>query len=233
MQPSGRRENVQPSIGLYSSAMRPPRTPAMLRLSRQNIDIPAGDSQYIVTDSYLLPVDVDVVAVQPHAHYRGRDIGGDATLPDGTTQRLIHIADWDFHWQHVFRFEHPLHLPKGTTLSMRWVYDNSPNNLRNPEQPPKRARWGQRSSDEMGDLWIQVLTRNEPDLVTLTRQFRAKVATEDLNGYEAEIERHPDDTGLHDDAALLYLEVGRPGAAVTHFQKSLALKERKGRSAPA
>ena len=44
---------------------------------------------------------------------------------------------------------------------MRYTYDNSAGNPRNPEQPPKRARWGQRSSDEMGDLWIQVLTRNE------------------------------------------------------------------------
>ena len=230
MQPSGRRESVQPSVGLYFSDTPPTRTPAMLRLSRQNIDIPAGDAQYIVSDSYVLPVDVDVQAVQPHAHYRGRDILGEATLPDGTTRRLIHIADWDFRWQHVFRFEQPLHLPKGTTLSMRWSYDNSANNPRNPERPPKRARWGQHSSDEMGDLWIQVLTQNEADLVTLTRQFRAKAAAEDINGYEAEIERHPGDTGLHDDVALLYLEVGRPEAAVAHFQKSLALK---GSSAPA
>src|SRR5213596_1183976 len=221
---------MQPSIGLYFSDTPPTRTPAMLRLSRQNIDIPAGDAQYIVSDSYVLPVDVDVQAVQPHAHYRARAILGEATLPDGTTRRLIHIADWDFRWQHVFRFEHPLHLPKGTTLSMRWSYDNSPNNPRNPERPPKRALWGQHSSDEMGDLWIQVLTGNEADLVTLTRQFRAKAAAEDINGYEAEIERHPGDTGLHDDVALLYLEVGRPGGAVSHFQKSLAVK---GRSAPA
>ena len=39
-------------------------------------------------------------------------------------------------------------LPKGTRLSMRYVYDNPPANPRNPEQPPRRARWGQRSSDE-------------------------------------------------------------------------------------
>src|SRR5438105_8434327 len=68
------------------------------------------------------------------------------------------------------------------------------------------------------------------DLVTLTREFRAKAAAEDVNGYEAEIERHSHDTGLHDDVALLYLEIGRPDSAVAHFQKSLELK---GSSAPA
>ena len=187
MQPSGRSESVQPSIGLYFSGTLPTRTPAMLRLGRQNIDIPAGDPHYVATDSYVLPVDVDVEAVQPHAHYRGRDVLGEAILPDGTKQRLIHIADWDFHWQHVFRFERPVHLPKGSTLTMCWVYDNSPNNPRNPEQPPKRARWGQRSSDEMGDLWIQVLARSDADLVTLTREFHVKAVAEDVNGYEAEI----------------------------------------------
>ncbi len=230
MQPSGKKESVQPSVGVYFSDTPPTRTPAMLRLGRQTIDIPAGEKQYIVTDSYTLPVDVEVEAVQPHAHYRARDVQGEATLPDGTKKPLVHIGDWDFRWQHVFQYESPLRLPKGTTLSMRWVYDNSAANQRNPERPPKRAKWGQRSSDEMGDLWIQVLTRTEPDLVTLTRQFRAKVAAEDVNGYEVEIETHPDDIGLHDDAALLYLEVGRPEGAVAHFQRSLALK---GRSAPA
>jgi Flp pilus assembly protein TadD len=224
MQPSGKPEPVQPSIGLYFSDRPATKTPAMLRLGRQDIDIRAGEKNYTITDSYVLPVDVAVQAVQPHAHYRARDVRGDAQLPDGTTRELIHIADWDFRWQHVFRFEHPFALPKGTRLSMRYVYDNSTDNVRNPEHPPKRARWGQRSADEMGDLWVQVLTKNEPDLVTLTREFRAKVAAEDVRGYESEIERHPDESGLHDDAALLYLELGRPDQAVAHFQRSLALK---------
>jgi hypothetical protein len=52
MQPSGRKESVQPSVGLYFSDTPPTRTPAMLRLGRQTIDIPAGEKQYIVTDSY-------------------------------------------------------------------------------------------------------------------------------------------------------------------------------------
>lgn len=224
MQPSGKPEPVKPTVGLYFSDRPATKTPAMLRLGRQDIDIPAGESHYVVTDSYVLPVDVEVQAVQPHAHYRARDITGTATLPDGTARELIHIGDWDFRWQHVFRFEHPVRLPKGTTLSMRWIYDNSVANVRNPEHPPVRARWGQRSSDEMGDLWIQVLTKNEADLVTLTREFRAKVAAEDVHGYEAEIARRPDDAALHDDAALLYLELRRPDEAAEHFRKAMALK---------
>jgi len=196
----------------------------MLRLGRQSIDIPAGQKDYIVSDSFVLPVDVEVHAVQPHAHYRARDVRGDARLPDGTVKTLIHIKDWDFRWQHVYRYGSPLRLPKGTTLSMRYVYDNSPANLRNPEHPPKRARWGQRSSDEMGDLWIQVLTRDEADLEKLSADFRPKVAAEDVIGYEMEISRTPDDVALHDDVAVLYLEVRRFDEAIRHFRTVLKLK---------
>jgi Flp pilus assembly protein TadD len=223
MQPSGKPEAVQPSIGLYFSDEPPARTPVMLRLGRQGIDIPAGERAYTITDEYVLPVDVDVQALQPHAHYRARDMRGDATLPDGTSRRLLHIGDWDFRWQHVYRYVTPVHLPKGTKLSMRYVYDNSASNLRNPEQPPKRARWGQRSSDEMGDLWIQVLTRSNADLEKLSRDFRRKVAAEDVIGYETEIERHPADAGLHDTVAMIYLELGRADPAVEHFRRTLAL----------
>jgi hypothetical protein len=230
MQPSGKAEQVSPSIGLYFGDAAPTRTPAMLRLGRQDIDIPAGDAKYVISDSYTLPVDVDVEAVQPHAHYRARDVRGVATLPDGSMKRLIDIADWDFRWQHVYRFVTPIRLPKGTTVSMRYTYDNSADNARNPQRPPIRARWGQRSAEEMGDLWLQVLPRDGDDLDRLSRDFRPKVAAEDVKGYEAEIEKHPDDAGLHDDVALLYMELGKNGKAIEHFKTSLALKPK---SAPA
>jgi len=224
MRPSGRPEPVAPSIGLYFSDTAPTRSPVMLRLGRQSIDIPAGERSYTISDSYVVPVDVDVAAVQPHAHYRAREVHGAATLPDGSTKPLVDVKDWDFRWQHVYRFVTPVHLPKGTRLSMLYTYDNSADNPRNPEQPPKRARWGQRSSDEMGDLWIQVLTRDEHDVARLTREFRPKVLAEDIIGYEIEIEKHPDDAALHDDAAMLDLELGRADGAIAHFTKSLALQ---------
>jgi Flp pilus assembly protein TadD len=224
MQPSGKREQVAPSIGLYFGDVAPTRTPAMLRLGRQDIDIPAGDANYVVTDSYTLPVDVELDAIQPHAHYRARDVRGEATLPDGSRRRLIDIADWDFRWQHVYRFVKAVALPKGTTLSMRYTYDNSATNTRNPQRPPVRARWGQRSAEEMGDLWLQVMPRNSRDLDLLSRDFRVKVAAEDVKGYESEIEKHPADAGLHDDVALLYLELGKSEPAIAHFKTSLSLK---------
>lgn len=216
-------EVVAPSIGLYFTDDPPRRTPATLRLGRQNIDIAAGEKDYVSTDSFVLPVDVEVQAVQPHAHHRAREVMGMARLPDGTTKLLIDIKDWDFKWQHVYRFVTPVVLPGGTTLAMRYTYDNSADNPRNPQRPPKRALWGQRSRDEMGDLWIQVLTHGERDLQTLTDAFQPKIVAEDIVGYETMIRRGPSKV-LHDGVAELYLFLGRANEAVSHFRASLKLQ---------
>jgi tetratricopeptide (TPR) repeat protein len=218
MQPSGKPEAVQPSIGFFFSDTPPTRMPSILRLGSQGIDIAPGDGGYAVEDRYTLPVDATLLAVQPHAHYRAADVSGTATFPDGTTRTLIHIGHWDFRWQHVYRYTEPVRLPKGTTLGMRYVYDNSPVNPRNPQVPPARVRWGQRSFDEMGDLWFQLATDSEADRARLRGEVQTKMTAEDLIGLETMLLTTPGDTELHDDAAVLALLLGRPAAAVAHFR---------------
>ncbi|MEW6320705.1 MAG: tetratricopeptide repeat protein [Acidobacteriota bacterium] len=224
MQPSGAVEEVAPSIGFFFSDRPPHRAPAILRLGSQGIDIPPGRREHAIQDAYVLPVDADVLAIQPHAHYRAREIVGEATAPDGSRRTLLHIRDWDFRWQHVYRFETPVRLPKGTTLSMRFTYDNSADNPRNPQQPPERVLWGQRSVDEMGDLWFQLRTDTEADRARLNDEAQRKMMAEDIVGYETMLLASPDDSELHDDVALLYLAAGRYGEAVTHFARSVALR---------
>jgi Carboxypeptidase regulatory-like domain len=66
----------------------------------------------------------------------------------------------DLNWQAVYRYERPVFLPKGTTISMHYVYDNSQENALNPNHTPERVRGGNRARDEMAHLWLQVLPRN-------------------------------------------------------------------------
>jgi Flp pilus assembly protein TadD/mono/diheme cytochrome c family protein len=223
LRPTGKPERVQAAIGLYFASGPPRLTPVMLRLGKQNIDVAPGQRDYETTDSYVLPVDVDVYGVQPHAHYRAKEVTGFATLPDGSTKGLIRIRDWDFDWQDAYQYAKPFTLPKGTTLTMRYTYDNSAANRRNPQLPPQRVHWGQNSSDEMGDLWIRVVPRSRSDLDLLTREVRQKVFREDILGYETVLQRTPNDVSLHDDVALLYMAVGRIEAAITHFSESARL----------
>jgi tetratricopeptide (TPR) repeat protein len=229
MQPSGAQELVQPRIGLFFSDAPPTRTPTILRLGSQGIDIPPGESRYTVTDSYVVPVDVDLHAVQPHAHYRLREARGTATLPDGSTRVLLNIDNWDFRWQHVYRYTQPIALPKGTRVAMSYRYDNAADNPRNPQLPPQRVYWGQRSFDEMGDLWFQFTTRSDAERTVLNTQIVAKMTAEDIIGYETMLRANPADVELHDDVALLYLSLGRADEAVRHFTRSTELRP----SAPA
>ena len=223
LQPTGKPESVQVSVGLFFTEQAPLRAPAGLRLGSETIDIAAGDSGYVVTDSYVVPVDVELLAIQPHAHNLARQMEAEATLPDQTKRALITIADWDFRWQDVYRYERPIALPKGTTIRMRFAYDNSAANPRNPTRPPARVVWGQNTSDEMGDLWLQLVSRSAADAALLNIDVERKRATEDLAAYTRLLRQEPDNPLRHDAVAMLYLQSGRAAEAAAGFRASLAL----------
>jgi Flp pilus assembly protein TadD len=222
MQPTGKPESVQVTAGFFFTDQAPVRTPVGLRLGSETIDINAGDPHFVVADSYVLPVDVEVLAVQPHAHNLARQMQASATLPDNTTIPLISIADWDFRWQDVYRYEHPVALPSGTTISMQYTYDNSPANVKNV-RPPKHVVWGQNTTDEMGDLWVQVVAVSERDFPRLADDISRKTRGEDLAAYTKLLAGDPDNPLRHDTVAMLSLEAGDAAGAVRQFRASLAL----------
>lgn len=218
LRPTGKTEAVHPQIGLYFADRPPARTPTILRLGRQNLDIPPGDRRYQVTDTFVLPVDAEVHAVQPHAHYRATAVDAWATLPNGTRRSLIRISDWDLNWQDQYRYAAPFWLPRGTTLTMTYTFDNSTSNPRNPDTTPGRVRWGWRSVDEMADLWVQAFTRSNDDRQVLQAAVERKMFTEDAVGSEVLIERQPALVPLRNDTALIYMRLGQPDRALAHFQ---------------
>jgi Flp pilus assembly protein TadD len=158
MQPTGKEELVQAEIGIYFAAHPPTLFPMLVQLEHDGaLRIPAGSKDFVVSDELILPVDVQAIAIYPHAHYLGKLVEAWATLPDGARRWLIRIVDWDINWQAVYDYEKPIDLPKGTKISMRISYDNTGANPRNPNHPPKLVLTGNRSQDEMGHVWLQVL----------------------------------------------------------------------------
>jgi tetratricopeptide (TPR) repeat protein len=163
LKPSGKPETVTAQIGLYFTDIPPTKQPMLLQLEHDSaLDIPAGDAHFVDDDALTLPIDVDVLGVYPHAHYLGKRLEAWAALPNGTRKELILIPSWDIDRQSVYRYRTPLFLPKGTVLHMHYVYDNSAANEHNPNSPPIRVKAGNRSVDEMGHLWLQVLPVNTP-----------------------------------------------------------------------
>ena len=234
MLPSGRPETIAPVAGFHFADAPPAGPPLyLIRLDADHLlDIPPGDPRFVVSDTVELPIDVEVHAVYPHAHYLAKAMEGRATLPDGTERWLIRIDDWDFNWQDVYRVREPYVLPAGTTLSMRFTYDNSAGNPRNPNNPPRRVRAGNRSSDEMAHLQLQVRPRRAADLVLLRESlYRYAIRRNPANPWSYyELGNALLEQGRLDDAARQYL--AGIAADPTHLpsRNSLgAVRERQGR----
>lgn len=191
--PVGKPQQVQASIGLFFSEKPPTKIPMVLRIGPRNIDISLGDSNYRIKDQFVLPVDMDVLSVYPHAHYLGRQMMGDIVSPNGIRQPLLRIAGWDFNWQDEYHFPTPIPVAKGSILSMEFTYDNSSGNVRNPHQPPRRVTYGPQSSDEMGDLWVQVLPRSQQDREILRAARSKKDFESELIGSIFEVKIRPKD----------------------------------------
>jgi Flp pilus assembly protein TadD len=250
LQPSGKPEVIQPSIGLYFSSSPATKLPMLLQLENDvKLDIPAGEENFQVTDDFTLPVDVDLMAIYPHAHYLAKDIQAFATLPDGRKETLIHIPRWNLNWQAVYRYAEPVRLPKGTTVSLRYGYDNSEQNPLNPNHPPVRVRSGNRSSDEMCHLWLQVLPVNfdsakgDPRMALQEALARHNVeknptdfeahynlgsmlqAKDDLEGaireYLQAVNLHPDDAAANNALGAVLIAEGNPARGAGFLRKAI------------
>ena len=225
MLPQSTPQIVQPSIGLFFGEPPPADapTPVRIRLGSHTIDIPAGAASHMITDSYVLPVDADVLSVNPHAHYLARDIKGFATLPDGNRRWLIWIRDWNFNWQDVYEYVTPVRLPRGTTVTMEFTYDNSTGNPRQRQSPPQRVVYGPRSTDEMGDLWLQLLPLRPADRAVLVRDYGDRAAGEAVREAEIRLRETPD-AERHNLVAVRYIEAGRLREAEAALREALRLR---------
>lgn len=241
MIPSGKPEPVRPSVGFFFAATPPSRMPIDFRLGSKTIDIPAGKADYTIEDSFMLPVDVDLLSVYPHAHYRATDMKAWATRPDASREWLLWIKRWDFKWQDQYRLATPVRLAKGTVVSMQYTYDNSAANPRNPRNPPEPVLYGPQSSDEMGDLWLQFLPVVPSDAAAIARAYMERELVKNIASAEMMAARHPRDANWLNGLGARYIEAGRlaegiarldeavriaPGHAEAHHNLGLGLRQR-------
>jgi tetratricopeptide (TPR) repeat protein/mono/diheme cytochrome c family protein len=229
LQPSGKPEQIQPSVGLYFTPQPATEFPVLLQLEcDKQLDIPAGEKHFVVSDEFTLPVDVELLAIYPHAHYLGKDLLALARLPSGEEKTLIHIAHWDLNWQAVYRYAQPVKLASGTTIVMRYIYDNSQDNSANPNDPPKRVVAGNRASDEMAHLWLQVLPTNEAGANPAGAAERVEVADPRIKLEEAlarhHIENNADDFEAHYNLGAMLQMRGETRDAAAQFAEAQRLR---------
>ncbi len=178
LHPSGKAESERSSIGIYFADRVPERESIEVQIpqsfgSVSGIVIPAGQENYTLRESFVLPAAVRAYATLPHAHYIGKQFELTATFPDGAVHELLRIEDWDFAWQHLYQYESPVLLPAGTRLETVIQWDNSAENPFNPFNPPQEIAWGAYSEDEMGSIILDVVAVDDAGERALQRGLRA------------------------------------------------------------
>lgn len=159
--PSGKPETDHSRIGLHFSKKPVRQTLHWSAAIKLDLKIPANDGNYKAEAFWPVPLDLEAWAVTPHMHLLGKSMRMSLKFPDGRTQDLIKIGDWDFGWQNTYFFKQPITLPKGTVLHVTGYFDNSAANPRNPNSPPKVVRWGEATTDEMCIGFIAVTKKGQ------------------------------------------------------------------------
>jgi hypothetical protein len=174
--PTGKAESEKSLMGLYFAKKAPDRTLARIQMPPHyslfsGLDIPAGEKDFVIRDTYTLPAAVDGVGVSAHAHYLAKQLKMTATLPGGEVKTLLWIKDWDFAWQDKYYFKQFVPLPTGTRLDAEIHWDNSADNPHNPSSPPVRVAWGEESKDEMGSISLIAVAHDESEHPVLRRDI--------------------------------------------------------------
>ena len=193
LQPQGKPEPLQAEIGFYFTDTPPTNEPVKVALNSYAIEIPAGSTNTVVTDDFIVPADADLLGLLPHTHYLGRRIEVRATLPDRSEQRLLLIPEWDFRWQGDYALREPFLLPEGTRVVLQVTFDNSARNPFNPSSPPRRVQFGPDTRDEMAETWLQLLPRTPAGRERFAEANRARVARDVVAYNEQRIRINPKD----------------------------------------
>jgi tetratricopeptide (TPR) repeat protein len=221
LRPTGHPERVSAQVGFWFTDEPPTRTPLIVRLGGQTMDIPPGEAAYPVRDSVTLPVGVWAIGAYPHAHYLGRRVRTWGVTPEGEEIVLMEIPEWDFNWQDAYRYADPVALPAGTQLKMEWIYDNTAENELNPFDPPRRVVYGPSSADEMAEFWLQVVPEEPAELGTLAAVLAEKDRRDKEQGFRFLLALDSTDAQSHFGLASLAQSAGDLEGAAAGYRRAL------------
>ncbi len=154
--PCGSEQTDRSSVGLiFLDKKDVTHQMSTTNASYHQLEIPPGKPDYTVEARKTFTRDTLLLSLFPHMHIRGKSFRYEATYPDGKHEVWLDVPRYDFNWQNSFILAEPKMIPKGTQLLCTAVFDNSPENLYNPD-PTKTIRWGPQTWDEMMIGWYDV-----------------------------------------------------------------------------
>jgi thiol-disulfide isomerase/thioredoxin len=117
--------------------------------------IPPNADNFPIAATRKINKDCLLLGMNPHMHMRGKAYTYEAIYPDGRKETLLEVPRFDFNWQVPCMYREPKPLPKGTKIVGTGIFDNSTNNLNNPD-PNASVRFGEQTWDEMQIGWFTV-----------------------------------------------------------------------------
>ena len=154
------------------------RSQAIRNVPNDELEVPPNT--VVRTDGYFrLPRPARIDAFQPHMHMRGRGLTVEAIDPvTNRTQILSSVDHFDFNWHinYVYADEAAPLLPAGTVLHMIGIHDNTSANRRNPD-PAMWVGFGERSVDDMLQVWLDMVYLDEAEFQRLVEERKAKPAS--------------------------------------------------------
>jgi hypothetical protein len=136
------------SIGFIFAKEPPEHELRVNALVNGSLHIPAGAADHRVDAEMTINRDITLWSMLPHTHVRGKRWQYDAIYPDGRTETILAVPNYDFEWQTDYIFKEPLRLPRGTKIHAVAWYNNSAGNKSNPD-PTKDVWWGDQTFEEM------------------------------------------------------------------------------------
>ena len=158
--PNGSEQLDQSEVGLVFADPKEEHREVKIEIAvNTDFRIPPGEPNYEIPAGHDFRHDTLLLAMIPHMHYRGKAFRFTAQFPDGGKEILLDVPRYDFNWQNAYMLKQPKLLPKGTVVMCSGHFDNSEENLANPD-PTKEVRWGDQTWDEMM-LGSMVVSRPE------------------------------------------------------------------------
>jgi peroxiredoxin len=166
--PNGSPQQDRSCIGIkFADPRSVVREVTMSAAFNKGFTILPGASNHAVQSQYTFGRDSLLFGLSPHMHYRGKDFQFEAFYPNGSRETLLSVPRYDFGWQTLYRLKEPKLMPSGTIIKCLAHYDNSADNLNNPD-PKVEVRWGEQTFEEMMIGFLEIAPAAE-GLVNRTR----------------------------------------------------------------
>jgi hypothetical protein len=153
--PTGEEETDRSRFGIILAKEKPMELMRTATAINMGFEIPPNTDNYKVESKMTIPKDATIYSYTPHMHYRGKAMDFFLTYPGEEEKLVCSIPKYDFNWQLDYFLADPMRVPAGTEVRVVALFDNSADNVYNPD-PTATVRWGEQTWEEMmmGGLFL-------------------------------------------------------------------------------